>query len=31
MDKSKVTAKDVENIYIDIYGIDVNKIKDLKF
>ena len=31
VDPSKVTALNCEDIYIDIYGIDVEKIKELKF
>ena len=31
VDPSKVTALNCEDIYIDIYGIDVESIKELKF
>jgi len=31
IEKSNVTAKDVQSIYNDVYGIDITKIKDLKF
>ncbi len=31
VDPAKVTALNCEDIYIDIYGIDVEKIKELKF
>ena len=31
LDKDKITALDVQSLYLEIYGIDIEKISQLRF